>query len=223
MKTFLLSMVVIATAWVAFTVETYHFQAFTTESKRRLHIAKHSQPLQNTDLETHFDKIIHWDEFQGKFVIVDFIYTRCVTLCSVLGAEFFQIQQQAADLIQQEKLQLLSISFDGGNDTPSQLHAYIKRFTKDAHSWIGARASEKYQQQSLLDEFGITVIPIELGDYIHNASLHLISPDGRLIKIVDYDEAHELITEIRYRLDQPLLISDTYNDESRADLDTTNL
>jgi protein SCO1/2 len=41
----------------------------------------------------------------------------------------------------------------------------------------------------LLDAFGIIVIPAPLGEFEHNAALHLVSGAGRLFRIVDYVDA----------------------------------
>lgn len=200
MPTLFASIIVIAVSLAAFLLQTNNFQVFTSESKRRLDIEVNPQALELTHFQTHFDDAIDWREFEGKFIIVDFIYTRCMTVCSVLGAEFLQIQREAADLIAAEKLQLLSISFDAANDQPEQLHAYIKRFSDDTYSWQGLRVPDDQQRQSLLEQFGVVVLPDGRGDFIHNASLHLVSPAGSLMKIVDYTEAKSLIAEIRTRL-----------------------
>ena len=38
----------------------------------------------------------------------------------------------------------------------------------------------------MLDAFGIMVVPAPLGEFEHNAALHVVTSDGQLIQIIDY-------------------------------------
>ena len=67
-------------------------------------------------------------DLRGKWLLVDFIYTRCPTFCTALGGDFARLERQLADPIARRKVQLLSISFDPTQDTPAQLAAYLGRF-----------------------------------------------------------------------------------------------
>jgi protein SCO1/2 len=40
-------------------------------------------------------------------------------------------------------------------------------------------------RRQLLDSFGIMVVPAPLGEFEHNAALHLVTADGRLVQILD--------------------------------------
>lgn len=46
----------------------------------------------------------------------------------------------------------------------------------------------KFRLKRLLDAFGIVVIPDGLGGFEHNAALHLLGRDGRLVLIGDIDQ-----------------------------------
>jgi len=64
------------------------------------------------------------DEFRGKVVVANFIYTSCTDICLLLTARMRQLQER----LRQENLlgnqvQLLSFSVDPSRDTPEVLRA----------------------------------------------------------------------------------------------------
>lgn len=196
-RTFLGSLIIIALSIGAIGYQTNGFRVFTSESKRRLSIQENPQKVISVQLQTHQDKIVDWNYFEGKYLIVDFIYTQCETLCYGLGFEFAKLQKNAEDLILNSQLQLLTISFDAEHDTPEALSEYIGRFSDDKTSWVAARVTKGNQQERLLKQFGVVAIPDGEGGYVHNAALHLVSPSGELMRIVDYDKAVNLLDALR--------------------------
>jgi protein SCO1/2 len=82
-------------------------------------------------------------------------------------------------------VQLLSISFDPTQDPPAQLAAYLKRFRGRDMGWQAARPLTADGLQSLTAAFGVTIIQDRLGGYTHNAAIHLVDPEGRLVDIFD--------------------------------------
>ncbi len=96
-----------------------------------------------------------------------------------------QIQLRGLD----DKVGLLSVSFDPAHDTPDALGIYRDRMRMDPDIWRIVTLSSPLDRRQLLDAFGIIVIPAPLGEFEHNAALHLVSGAGRLFRIVDYDDA----------------------------------
>jgi len=84
---------------------------------------------------------------------------------------------------------LLSISFDPAHDDPASMKEYGEAYDADGNVWRIARVTDRMQLQSLLDAFGIIVIPDEFGGFEHNTALHLVGRDGRLMLISDIDKA----------------------------------
>ncbi len=70
---------------------------------------------------------------QGKVSIVNFMFTRCATVCPLFTAKLKRIQDRTASL--GEALQLVSISVDPEHDTPAVLAAYAARFKADPTRW----------------------------------------------------------------------------------------
>jgi len=197
MRTLFSSVAVAAACFAAIWAQTDGLEAFTSESKRRLSISRQPRPVVAVEFQTQRSETLGWDAFRGRYVIADFIYTRCGSVCHALGIEFSQIQKQAADLIADGQLHLLSVSFDAANDTPAQLGGYLARFGGDPGSWTAARVLDARGERRLFEQFGIVVLPDGAGGYAHNAALHLISPDGELMQVVDYGESDELIAWLR--------------------------
>jgi hypothetical protein len=48
-------------------------------------------------------------------------------------------------------------------------------------------------RRRLLDSFGIMVVPAPLGEFEHNAALHVVTPGGQLVRIVDLSRPDEAL------------------------------
>ena len=90
-KTALASTGVCALGTILLLALTKNFTAFTTEGQRRLTIATLHTTVPKVELETQHGKRITFDSLRGKWLLIDFIYTRCTTYCLALGSEFDQI------------------------------------------------------------------------------------------------------------------------------------
>lgn len=185
LRTLLANLALVLAGGTTLSAATDGFHAFTTETARRMEVREHPVRLPAATLETQSGARIHFADFRGKWLLVDFIYTRCPTYCRALGGEFAQLQWRLAGPIAQGKVQLLSISFDPTHDTPEQLAAYQRRFRDQGLGWIAARPIEPDGLNQVERAFGITVIPDRFGGYTHNAAVHVVDPQGRLVEIVD--------------------------------------
>jgi protein SCO1/2 len=139
---------------------------------------------------------------RGDVLIVDFIFTRCVTVCQSLGTAFQQMQAQLpADGGRDgtPRIRLLSISFDPGHDTPAALHAYALRHRADPSRWAVAVPTGARETQALLRALGVVVIPDGWGGYTHNAGLHVIDASGRLAGIHDLDAWPQAMADAQAR------------------------
>jgi protein SCO1 len=185
LRTLLANLALVLAGVTALAAATDGFRAFTTETARRIEVREHPVHLPSATLETQSGARIHLTNFLGKWLLVDFIYTRCPTYCLALGGEFAQLQRRLAGPIAQGQVQLLSISFDPTHDTPQQLGAYQRRFRDQGFGWTAARPVGADGLKQLERAFGITVIPDRFGGYTHNAAVHVVDPQGRLVEILD--------------------------------------
>ncbi|WP_255265471.1 SCO family protein [Streptococcus agalactiae] len=93
----------------------------------------------------------------------------------------------------------MRISFDPKRDTPETLDTYRKAFGSDGETWRMARIPKQQELKSLLDRFGVIVIPDEYGNFAHNSAFYLVNPKGHLVEVMDYtliEAAAERVTEI---------------------------
>jgi protein SCO1/2 len=185
LRTSLASAALLLAGGVALAAATDGFQAFTTETARRVAVGRRPVDLPAVALEGQSGARFMLADLRGKWLLVDFIYTRCPTFCAVLGGDFARLERQLAGPIAQGRVQLLSISFDPTRDRPAQLAAYLGRFRSRDKGWQAARPLTADGLQSVTVGFGITVIPDRLGGYTHNAAIHLVDPEGRLVDIFD--------------------------------------
>lgn len=64
-----------------------------------------------------------------KFVVVDFIFTTCATICPVLSSGLVNFQKQLGD--DADKVRVVSITIDPEHDTPAVLREYSDRYRID--------------------------------------------------------------------------------------------
>jgi len=176
--------------------QTDGFSVLTTEGARRLAIARHPRPLPDAALgagSVAGDSLLRTLRADGRVAIVDFVYTRCLSLCLAMGSEFQQLQNAIRLRGWQDRVRLVSISFDPA-DTGDDLARYARDFHADPAIWrfYGAPARPR-QRADLLRAFGIVVVPAPLGQFVHNAAYHIVAPDGRLVYVVDYGSPRQAL------------------------------
>ena len=198
LRTLLASLALLLAGGVALGAATGRFQAFTTEAARRLAVQQHPAQTPAVPLQLQSGARIGLADLRGKWLLVDFIYTRCPTYCLALGSEFAQLQDRLAGPIAQGRVQLVSISFDPERDTPPQLAAYLQRSGDRGRGWLAARPIDSRGLEQLERAFGITVIADTMGGYTHNAAIHLVDPRGRLVEILDSGDP-ELVAQATLR------------------------
>ncbi|MBN8736300.1 MAG: SCO family protein [Xanthomonadales bacterium] len=186
-RTLLASLVILAAGVATLAAATHGFRAFTSETARRIDVREHPRALPAVPLQTASGEHIDFSGLRGRWLLVDFIYTRCMTYCSVQGSEFARLQGRLADPIAHDQVMLLSVSFDPAHDGPEQLRAYQQRSGDRGAGWIAARPTNTADLDALMQVFGVTAIPDGLGGYVHNAAIAVVDPQGRLVAITDWD------------------------------------
>lgn len=178
---------------------TVGYTALTTEQARRNDVAKHPRQVSDvTVLTPGAAQVSLLDLMQqdGRFLLVNFIYTRCITLCLAMGAEMQQIQEAIIAAGQEDKIGLLSISFDP-SDTPDRLQRYMHLMKAKPGVWNFVTMENGAQREQVLDDFGIIVIPAPYGEYEHNAAYHVVDAQGKLLRITDYGEPGLALSAVR--------------------------
>lgn len=179
--------------------QTNGFAVVTTEAARRADVLKHPRALSDAPLrlsngapDTTLLRALTSD---GRIAVVNFMYTRCFSICLAMGTQFQQIQAEIARQGLGDKIRLLSISFDPA-DTPELLSRYEQRMKFNTAIWRSAVLTDAAAGKSVLDAFGIVVVPAPMGQYEHNAAYHIVMPDGRLVRIMDLDDTDMLLAYV---------------------------
>ncbi len=219
-RTALLTACLVLAGYGAASWTTHDFQVWTAEGARRLEVALRPVPapavevdgpdLAPVSLPTWLqrgagapagsglslahggtEKSPQASAGRGVVTLVDFVYTRCQTVCLSLGSSF---QQMQAGLLEDRRagqdagVRLLSISFDGAFDTPVALAAYARGLQADPQVWRFVRVADAAQAAQLLRRFEVVVVPDGRGDYEHNAAFLVLDSHGRLVRIFDLAE-----------------------------------
>lgn len=142
--------------------------------------------------------------------LVDFIYTRCPTVCRTLGSEFQQMQAAIKNEALgtssggHSKVKLVSVSFDVEHDRPPILKRYAASLAADPSIWSFVVPETRSQSSTLLRSLGVVVVPDGMGGYVHNGSIHLIDGRGVLRGLYEFDQWEQALShakELASRLD----------------------
>lgn len=201
MKTLAASVIFVLLGIAAVTWITGGFTLLTTEQARRIEIFNRRPALPDVRLINQTgqtQRFPDWVKAQNTYLIVDFIYTNCQSLCRTLGSEFQQLQHQIIERGLQNRVHLLSISFDPEHDNYTVLGQYAQHLQANPNIWSFATVAQKSDLQALLQTFGVTVIADQFGGFQHNAALIWVSPSGQLRRVTDYNsnDPLQLLTEL---------------------------
>lgn len=190
MKTLVALLLVLVAGTAAIGHITDGFQVVTSEDARRLSLEKQARRLPATLVQYESGAAAPLAQSlrdDGRIAIAVFFYSRCNTICSVTGAELQQLQQTLLARGLNQRIRLLSISFDA-RDGRAALAAYAQRMRAQTDVWRFAYIADAKQREAVLHTFDVIVVPTPLGEYEHNAAFHILTPEGELVRIIDYDQ-----------------------------------
>ena len=133
--------------------------------------------------------------FGNRVVVLSFIYTRCADPRACLRAtgvlsQLHELSRQAPDVAR--SLQLITLSFDPGYDTPEVMERYgsVFRRNEEGAGWLFLTTRSQADLQPLLEAYGVRVDrrkkPSPLGPYQHTLKVYLIDPQQRVRNIYSY-------------------------------------
>lgn len=177
---------------------TLGFRAFTQETARRIQIREQPRAVPAVALQLQDGSIASSRDFAGRIVIATFIYTTCRSACPVIMATMQQMRAALRDSGQADAVHFVTISFDPETDTPARLAEFAGLFRAPLRDWWVARPVEDLDV--LLDVFGVTVIPLGHGMYVHNAAFYLIDRQQRIVDVFDGNDTAGTLAALRARL-----------------------
>ncbi len=120
--------------------------------------------------------------------LVDFIYTRCPTVCRTLGSQYQQMQRQMARDPALAQVHLASISFDVANDGSAELKQLAMGLGADPARWSFAVPASDADAHRLLRALGVVAVADGAGGFVHNGDIHLLDRHGQLRALYPIDQ-----------------------------------
>ncbi|MBP8822806.1 MAG: SCO family protein [Flavobacteriales bacterium] len=137
----------------------------------------------------------------GKVLIVDFIFTRCTSICPRMSVQMQQLQLEL-DQPQYKDLLFLSHTVDPEHDTPAVLKEYAKRLQADSTRWkfLTGHAADIYRQGNLgyLLSAGTDSASAEL--FVHSPQFVLVDKQRHIRGMYDgtsTDAMRNLVTDLK--------------------------
>lgn len=192
LRTTLACAAVALAGWLAASWATDGFQAWTSESARRLEVARSPVRVPAVRVEgpgVAAGPLTALLADGRNATVVEFVYTNCRTACLALGSTFQRMQRAllAADP-PSRRVSLLSISFDPARDDLATLRDYSERLGAVPPLWRFVRVPSGTELATLLRAMRVVVVPDGRDDFEHNAALLVVDPDGRLVRVLDAGE-----------------------------------
>ena len=197
MRTSIAAALVLAAGLAVTHAATDGFEAFTLESARRLAALRSPARVPDLALDLADGGRARLSAMPGEVLLVDFVYTNCPTYCAVLGSVYARLQQRLAPEIAAGDVRLVSVTFDPARDGLRELRAYRARHSTEPTGWDLGRPARDAELQNWLAAFGVVVIPDGLGGYAHNAAVHVVGPDRRLVAILDVQDIDGVVKAAR--------------------------
>jgi len=126
-------------------------------------------------------------QYQGKVVLLTFIYTRCpfADYCPRISGLFADLNRKLLESPElSRRTHLLSVSFDPAHDTPAVLRKYGVTYVGNASGfahWDFAVPPKKNELADMAKFFGLNYEP-DSGLITHSLSTTIIAPDGRIFR-----------------------------------------
>ena len=140
----------------------------------------------------------------GKVLVVDFIFTRCTSICPRMSVQMQQLQLELDDP-QYKDVLFLSHTVDPEHDTPAVLKAYAKRLQADSTRWkfLTGNAADIYRQGNLgyLLSAGTDSASAEL--FVHSPQFVLVDKQRHIRGMYDgtnTDAMRDLVTDLKMLL-----------------------
>ena len=147
-------------------------------------------------------RTVHFSQFVGKVVALNFVYTRCVLpeYCVRSSNNFGILQKKYVDRLGRD-LVLLTVTFDPVHDQPEVLQNYAQTWKADPETWRFLTGAAP-DVQRVCDLFGVNFVPDE-GLFIHSLHTAVIDRSGNLVANLEGNEftAQQLADLVKTVLD----------------------
>jgi protein SCO1/2 len=171
------------------------------------HVPAPGDPVPDFRLRNQDGRLISLHQFQGKDLLITFIYTRCPlpNFCPLVTRNFAIINRELSnDPALYRRTQLLCVSFDPENDTPARLRAYGATYVgsddKDAFSHLEFAVPDNETLQKMAQFFDIGLTREPDGTITHTLSTTLIGADGKVVRFYPGNEwtVSQVVADVKH-------------------------
>lgn len=143
------------------------------------------------------------EDFKGKVVLMNFIYTSCPNKgCELMTLQFLRAQELLKNRVGKD-LFLLSVSLDPAKDTPETLKQYAAKFKADPKGWLFLSSSPETADR-VSKMYGVIWKTDADGKRHHKIVMALLNKNGEKTAVYDdvsYEATGKIEADIRKLLD----------------------
>lgn len=121
-------------------------------------------------------------DFQGKVVVLHFIYAGCPDVCPLHADRIAEIQSMVNRTPMKEPVQFVTITTDPKGDSPDVLRAYGDLHGLDRVNWVFLTTTPGQPEDAtrkLAEQFGHKFLKQEGGYQLHGIVTHVIDNEAR--------------------------------------------
>lgn len=121
-------------------------------------------------------------DFQGKVVVMNFVYTNCPDVCPLHSERIAEIQSMVNRTPMRETVQFISITTDPERDTAEVMKGYGPAHGLDPVNWIFLTSgpAQPAATRELAERYGLKFTRVEDDYLMHGLVTHLIDKSGNL-------------------------------------------
>lgn len=134
------------------------------------------------ELEDADGRIVRLADFQGKVVVLHFIYTNCPDVCPLHAERIAEIQEMVNQTPMKDQVQFISVTTDPKNDTAEVMRDYGPTHGLDPANWVFLSSGTMKPDDTtrkLAERFGHKFQKTREGYQIHGVVTHVIDREGR--------------------------------------------
>lgn len=145
--------------------------------------ASQSDCLPNLTLTDQHGRGVNLASLKGKFVLIDFIYTRCGDTCPLLTSKMVETEKKFSPELA-KKVRIVSVTLDPEHDHPAELLKYADQHGAENSGWLFLSGTPA-QIDAYLAIFKIKRYREADGSIDHVTTSFLLGPDGRQVRQYD--------------------------------------
>ncbi|HXC34704.1 MAG TPA: SCO family protein [Candidatus Acidoferrales bacterium] len=141
----------------------------------------HPRELVDFSLTNSDGGIMTRRDFDGKILVVDFLFTSCSLTCPAVNGQMAQIQRLTTN---DPEVKLVSLTVDPRDDTPPVLQKYRAGFGADTNRWFFLTGDKSVLYsligQSFLAKDTNDPVGYMPGDFAHTERIAIVDAHGQL-------------------------------------------